>query len=146
MNLKLSIQQGKEKYAKAKETKLKKAILRPMTVRLFVNIFQTKFESEGYGIPALLTKKDIGMLRYLIDHLSLNMTSMGIAELAQNLVGRWKKDIAEHVFNTVEGKKLTMPTRPNLRAFLYCKNDIVSFLTGEEEVDDDGENPNIMPT
>jgi len=145
MNLYDSIRAGKEKYRKAKENKMLKAILRPVTSTLFIKVFNDQFEKEGFGIPAQITKKDKGMLNHLIKHLSEKLNTQEIVDIAKNLVGRWN-EIGEHVFTTVGNRKMTMPTRPNLRAFLYCKNDIVSFLTGEEEVDDDGENPNIMPT
>lgn len=118
-----------------------------MTSRLFISIFERHFKEEGFGIPAGLTKKDRGMLNHLIKQLSWFTDTEKIAGIAKDLVIRWGKDIAEQEFSTVENKKMTMPTRPNLRAFLYCKNDIISFLSEEKEkkIDGDDARKQIMP-
>lgn len=148
MNLTEAIHKGREKYAKAKKDKMHKAILRPMTSILFIKIFNNQFEKEGYGIPAQITKKDKGMLNHLVNHLKENLDTVEIVNLAKSIVIKWKDIESEHVF-TLNNKKLTMPTRPSLRAFLLCKNDIISFLTGDtkEQKRNEGgkENPNIMP-
>lgn len=68
------------------------------------------------------------MLNHWILHLKSNLTSKKIAEMANDIPVRWKDDFAGNEFNTVEGKKLTFPTRPNLRTVLYCKNDVASLL------------------
>lgn len=118
-----------------------------MTSRLFISIFERHFKEEGFGIPAGLTKKDRGMLNHLIKQLFHKADTQEIADIAKNLVLQWGESIAEHEFSTVENKKMVMPTRPNLRAFLYCKNDIISFLSEEKEkkIDgDDGKKP-IIP-
>lgn len=143
-----AISQGKSKYSNARKVKLKKALLKPMTSRLFVSIFERQFQEEGLGIPAALTKKDFGMLNHLIKHLSEKLSTQEIADLAKSAVTRWKDEISEHVFNTVEGKKLTFPTRPNLRVVLYCKNDFFAFLTGENKSAEDEVTSEqfIMPT
>jgi len=104
-----------------------------MTSRLFISIFERHFKEEGFGVPAGITKKDQGMLNHLIKQLSQKADTQKIADIAKDLVIRWVDDIAEHEFSTVENKKMAMPTRPNLRAFLYCKNDIISFLTEDRK-------------
>lgn len=99
-----------------------------MTSKIFLTIFNKSFFDEGFGLPAQISKKDIGMLNHWITHLKSNLSSKEIADIARDISARWKEDFAGSIFNTVEGKKLTFPTRPNLRTILYCKNDVASFL------------------
>ena len=145
MNIKDAILTGKKKAAEAREVKLEKALLKSMTTCLFIRIFNSRFREACYGIPAGITKKDVGMLKHLINHLSTELDTQAIANLIGDLIYRWRKDIAGQEFNTVSNKKITMPTRPNLRAFLSCKNDIVSFLTQRKEVDVGGGEKQIIP-
>ncbi len=99
-----------------------------MTSRIFLTIFNDSSTKEGFGLPAQFSKKDIGMLNHWITHLSLSLNSKEIADIAIGISKRWRSDFAGATFNTVEGKKITFPTRPNLRVVLYCKNDVASFM------------------
>ena len=141
-----AISQGKLKAFNARTVKLKRRLSKAITSRLFISIFERCFKEEGFGIPAGLTKKDLGMLNHLIKYLSEKMSPLEIADIAKNLVIRWGNRISEHEFITVGNKKMVMPTRPNLRAFLYCKNDILSFLTEEiQKIDGDDDRKPIIP-
>lgn len=141
-----AISQGKRKAFNARTVKLERRLSKAITSRLFLIIFERCFKEEGFGIPAGLTKKDLGMLNHLIKYLSEKMLPSEIADIAKNLVFRWGTEISEHEFRTVNNKRMIMPTRPNLRAFLYCKTDIVSFLTEEiQKIDGDDDRKPIIP-
>ena len=131
ITLKEAIATGKLKAFNARTVKLQRRLSRAITSRIFISIFERCFKEEGFGVPAGLTKKDRGMLDHLIKYLSEKMSPLEIADIAKNLVTRWGNEISEYEFITVGNNKMIMPTRPNLRAFLYCKNDILSFLTEE---------------
>lgn len=102
-----------------------------MTSKIFITIFNKSFLEEGFGLPAQISKKDIGMLNHWVAHLKFSLSSKEIADIARDIPARWRDDFAGSTFDTVEGKKLTFPTRPNLRTILYCKNDVAAFLLEE---------------
>lgn len=146
MNLKMAIEEGRKKTKAAFDSKVKRASKKEIVKsELFIRVFENEFINSGYGIPAAVTAKDKGMLNHLIKHLSEYLDSDDIFNLAKDIIRRWK-DMAGKKFYTVEGKEMTFPTRPNLRLVLYCKNDVISFMTSNTHKDySDDDDRRILP-
>lgn len=117
-------------------------MLKPIvTPSLFEHVFTRTYESYGYGELPSLTKKDWGMLKHFLKGMQETKWDKDqIFDLIRRMISRWGELLAGKEVTTLQFKKIVLPMRPNLRALLIAKADILSILyenkklqEGEEE-------------
>lgn len=119
-----------------------------VTCPTFEHVFTRHFAEAGYGKLSPLTKKDWGMLKtFLIVLQGTGWDKNQIFDLIKRLINHWKEKLAGKEVTTLQFKKMVLPLRPNIRALLWAKTDILAILYEDKKLQgDDDEDEGFWPT
>lgn len=136
MKIEEAIQAGLKHNHKAKERVVaRKMLKKEVTCPTFEHVFTRVFTEYGFGKLSPLTKKDRGMLKTFL--IVLQGTGWGrdqIFDLIKRLVSQWKEKLAGKEITTLQFRKMVLPMRPNIRALLWAKTDILAILYEDKEL------------
>ena len=113
-----------------------------VTATTFVEMFTRLFSEKGYGKLSPLTKKDWAMLKtFLIVLQGTGWDKDQIFDLIKRLISQWEEKLAGKEVLTLQFRKMVLPPRPNIRALLWAKAEILAILYEDKKLqgDDDGD-------
>lgn len=136
MQIKQAVKAGLQHNHTARKKVLARKISREnVTSPVFEHVFTRIYAEHGYGKMAPLTKKDWGMLKtFLVVLQGTGWDRDQIFDLIRRVVEQWKKKLAGKEVTTLQFKKMVLPMRPNIRALLFAKSDILSVLYEDKEL------------
>lgn len=130
MQIKEAVTAGLRHNHKAQEKVLaRKMCKKEVTAPTFAHVFSRFYTEAGFGKVPILTKKDWGMLKtFLVVLQGTGWDKDQIFDLIKKIVTRWEEDLAGKEVTTLRFKKIVLPMRPNIRALLWAKTDIIAIL------------------
>ncbi len=136
MNIKQAIVKGLTHNHKARERVVaRKMLKKEVTCPTFEHVFTRIFMEHGYGKLPPLTKKDWGMLKtFLVVLQGTGWDRDQIFDLIKRLISQWEEKLAGKEVTTLQFKKMVLPMRPNIRALLWAKTDILAILYEDKKL------------
>lgn len=136
MKLAKAVTAGLEHNHKARERVFARKRDKPIvTAATFVEMFTRIFSEYGFGKLSPLTKKDWGMTHtFLVVLQGTGWDRDQILDLVNRVVGQWKEKLAGKEVTTLQFKKIVLPLRPNIRALLWAKTDILAILYEDKKL------------
>lgn len=125
----------KHNHAAYKRVVARKISRKAVTCPTFEHVFTRIFMEYGYGKLPPLTKKDWGMLKtFLVVLQGTGWDRDQIFDLIKRLISQWKEKLAGKEITTLQFKKMVLPPRPNIRALLFAKTDILAILYEDKKL------------
>lgn len=136
MKIQEAVTAGLQHNHKAKERVVaRKMLKKDVTCPTFEHVFTRYFTEAGYGKLSPLTKKDWGMLKtFLIVLQGTGWDRDQIFDLIKRLISQWEEKLAGKEVTTLQFKKMVLPMRPNIRALLWAKTDVLAILYEDKKL------------